>query len=175
MGIQFRNSKILIRSGEVSTDAGCCDGPCCNYCSGVAPAEWVVDLGVGGIVNGTCDQCSNVQGEYVLPVIRSPSCDWYYGDEICPGACIFNIHLEVKRTSATKWRIEASVGIGALHVGTNDVEWWASAEFDWGDSCMDPVNPGTGKVQLSSFYVSDSDACCVSVAALPNTIYAWPY
>lgn len=44
----------------------CCCNPSLPCCCGDSPSEWIVDLGAGGWVDGRCDGCDEVQGEFVV-------------------------------------------------------------------------------------------------------------
>lgn len=65
---------------------GCCGGVACSFCAtGTTPAT--VQVTLTGTGDGSCDNCSTLDGTYVLSQIPSDSCQWSYTTEFFVQTC----------------------------------------------------------------------------------------
>ena len=94
-------------------------GITCQGCVGTTAEQYVVDLGVGGWTDGTCDECDLVSGEYTLS--RFGKCDWLVGiPAISDVDCGFGISAAiVPGVTGSFWQVIVADGAGlyARYVG----------------------------------------------------------
>ncbi len=85
MVVIFKGTKVAFTLSD-KVAFGC--DPLGCLCSG-APEQWVVDLGIGGLIDTEdCDACDEIGGEYTLtqkPSYTSHECWWTFEDDTyCP-------------------------------------------------------------------------------------------
>lgn len=102
MALIIRNNVPLIASGQVAIDQNCC-------CEGVAPcgncteAPSFVTLTASGFSNGSCAECTALNGTFILPFSSALSCPIPGPPPLC-GSCYYSYGLSVCGASIF-WRV----------------------------------------------------------------------
>lgn len=134
-------------------------GITCGSCVGTTVDQYVVDLGVGGWTDGTCDECDLVAGEYTLS--RISLCDWTGGagteDVNCYGVGISA--SIVPGVTGFFWQVIVFTALGLTYAR------YQGAILDSGDC-------GTDTVTLTK--VSEGNGAGVCGGSLPATITIEP-
>jgi len=109
-----------LTAGE--TGCECCVSPC-EFCqSGTTPKQ--IQVTWAGIVDGTCNACSELNGTFICDQVVGTPCRWRYAKDTCTGFHYLYVAATAVQIYA-KW-CTADVGLGQII---------ALANFTWGDDC----------------------------------------
>lgn len=162
----------------------CNFGP--NDC--VIPQEWTVDLGIGGWIDGSCNQCDQIAGQYVVshnplgscrtysvPFDCSAFCRWEYSyDNLCYTGVVFGwadlyLFLSITDVAFDTWKYRLRVILVTSLVTLSVADYESSVGTDL--NCLS-VASESGKIALTK--IAESHAYGGCTGALPETIEVWP-